>query len=67
MPLTTMTVITRKWISPEEVFEIQAFVDHIVVFMCLTTMGLAALTRYVRIAKAYYHNMIFTTCRSKLQ
>ena len=61
-----MTIIARKWISPRQICEIQAFVDHIVVLMCLMTMGFAALNRYVQIAKIHYYNMIFTTCRSKL-
>lgn len=66
MPLTSVTVITRRWIFPQEVCEFQAFVDYIVVYMSPATMGLAALNRYVRIVKPDYYKVIFSSRRSKL-
>ena len=66
MPLTSASLVTRKWIFSREVCEFQAFVDYIVVYMSPATMGLAALNRYVRIVKTDYYNVIFSSRRSKL-
>lgn len=66
MPLTTITIIVRKWIFPHQVCEFQAFIDYVVVYMSPATMGLAAFNRYVRIVKTDHYNVIFSNRRSKL-
>lgn len=66
MPLTTVTVMARKWIFPRQVCEFQAFIDYIVVYMSPATMGLAAFNRYMRIVKTNQYNVIFSNRRSKL-
>lgn len=66
MPLTLVTLNTRRWIFPQEVCEFQAFIDYVVVYMSPATMGLAALNRYFRIVKTEYYNVIFSSRRSKV-
>lgn len=66
MPLTTVTIVARKWLFPSQVCEFQAFIDYVVVYMSPATMGLAAFNRYVRIVKTDQYNIIFSNRRSKL-
>lgn len=66
MPFTVTTLITGKWIFGEIVCEVQAFILYFVLNISPSTMGLAALSRYMRIVKTCNYNTAFSKRRSKI-
>ena len=66
MSLAVGVLITGKWPYGEIMCNLHAFFTLFSVYVSPTTMGLAAVNRYIRIVKSSHYSYIFTPFLSKL-